>query len=380
MIYKQYGRTGKRVSAVGFGGMRFDTSRPQEENAELLLYAQGKGINYFDTAPNYCQDQSEDIFGLAFAQMTKARKEIQVATKGMPVHFDTADKARSAVEKSLKRLKVDRIDFYHIWCIRTMGHYELAMKKGGQYDGLRQCQQEGLIDHIVMSTHLQGPAVRTILKEGKMAGVLLGVNILNFPYRWDGVAAAYEGGYGVVVMNPLAGGAIPNHADSLGFLASPGETPVEAALRFCISCPQITVTLNGFTTKEHIDMACRVANRCEPFSEADIERVKKQVAESMNSICTGCGYCDGTCPENIPIAPYMQCYNERQLFGKGEEEMLEHLDWAQQWGYLVGQQARAEDCLECGQCEEACTQHLNIMGRLKELARWEGIKKKEQES
>jgi len=73
MITKTFGKTGKKVSAVGFGGMQFDTGRPKEENAELLLYAFEKGINYFDTAPRYCQDQSEAIFGMALKQMARER-------------------------------------------------------------------------------------------------------------------------------------------------------------------------------------------------------------------------------------------------------------------------------------------------------------------
>ena len=56
MYYKEYGRTGKKVSAVGFGGMRFDMSRSIKDNAELVRYANSKGINYFDTAPGYCDD------------------------------------------------------------------------------------------------------------------------------------------------------------------------------------------------------------------------------------------------------------------------------------------------------------------------------------
>ena len=136
MICNEYGSTGAKVSVVGFGGMRFDTSKSNEENAGLLLYAKDKGINYFDTAPGYCQDKSEDIFGSAFEQMADARDEFYVSTKGMPTELDTADKAIEAVEKSLKRLKVERIDFYHVWCIRDLEHYKLAMKKGGQYEGL----------------------------------------------------------------------------------------------------------------------------------------------------------------------------------------------------------------------------------------------------
>lgn len=371
MIYKQYGKTGKKVSAVGFGGMRFDTDQPQEKNAELVLHAFDKGINYFDTAPDYCYDQSEDIFGSALKQLRKERDRFFISTKGMPTALPTAAQARGAVEKSLKRLKVDKIDFYHVWCIRTLEHYELAMKKGGQYEALRQCQEEGMIEHIVVSTHLDAEGVGQVLSRGDFDGVLLGVNILNFPYRWDGVQKAYEAGIGVVAMNPLAGGAIAQYADELTYLTEGNETPVEAALRFCISCPQITVTLNGFATQDHIDTACRVADNCQPFQPEDIERIRKRVARGMDKLCTGCGYCLESCVQNIPIASYLQYYNAKSMFGRTDEEMMTGLKEQYEWQLLVGRKAEAGDCIECGKCEEACTQHLPIMERLREMAEWQ---------
>jgi len=380
MIYKEYGKTGKKVSAVGFGGMRFDLDQPDKDNADLLVYAYQNGINYFDTAPGYCEDKSEDIFGLAFRQMTDVRDKFFVSTKGMPTTFDTADKAREGVQKSLKRLNVEKIDFYHVWCIRKMEHYELAMKKGGQYEGLLKCKEDGLIDHITISTHLPGQEVDQILSRGEFDGVLLGVNILNFLYRWEGVQKAYDTGMGVVAMNPLAGGTIAKHADKLAFLGGNGETPVEAALRFCISCPQITIALNGFTTKEHIDTACRVSDNCPPFSQAEIDRVKKHIAENMNTLCTGCGYCRASCEQNIPVDSYMQIYNEKLISNQllafstpllDNADMVKSLDFHRNWGLIVGRKADAGDCTECGQCEEDCTQHLNIIERLKEIAQWE---------
>ena len=74
-----------------------------------------------------------------------------------------------------------------------------------------KCKEEGLIDHIVISTHLPGPQVKEIIQKNEFEGVLLGVNILNFPYRWEGVQAAYEAQLGVVAMNPLSGGLIPQY-------------------------------------------------------------------------------------------------------------------------------------------------------------------------
>ncbi len=363
MIYKEYGKTGEKVSAVGFGGMRFDLKRSNEENAGLIKYAFDKGINYFDTAPGYCEDKSEDIYGLAFKDM---KDGFFVSTKGMPVKFDTAQKARDAVKKSLERLKVDKIDFYHVWCLRKMEHYELAMKPGGQYEGLMQCKEEGLIGHIVFSSHQPGSEIKNILKQDKMEGVLLGVNILNFPYRWDGVAAAYEMGYGVVAMNPLGGGMIPQNESRLAFLSEDGETPTEAALRFVIACPEITVALNGFTTREHIDTACKIADNAGSFTDEELESIKKRLGSNMDKACTACGYCD-VCPQGINIPAYMQHYNDKQIFGSNDEKLKKEIGFSHGWGILASSSARAGDCVECGKCEEECTQHLPIIERLKEL-------------
>lgn len=371
MIYSVYGRTGLKVSAVGFGGMRFDESKSNEENAELLLYAHSKGINYFDTAPTYCSDTSEDIFGIAMKQMRDRRDEYYVTTKGMPVDFNTADKARAAVEKSLKRLNVDKIDFYHVWCIRRMDQYQLAMKRRGQYEGLMRCKEEGLIGNIVISTHLSGAEIRQIVEKREFEGVLLGVNILNFPYRWEGIQAAYEAGLGVVAMNPLSGGLIPQHEKQLAFLGNGSETPTEAALRFCINAPQITVTLVGFSTREHIDMACRIADAAKPFSGADIARIRQHVSKNMDALCTGCGYCMTSCPQNIPVANYMQVYNEKQFLNLDEKAMLGKMKLQHEWYLLANRKADSGDCVECGACESACTRHLNIIERLKEMAGWE---------
>jgi predicted aldo/keto reductase-like oxidoreductase len=371
MIYSEYGQTGKQVSAVGFGGMRFDKEKSNEQNSELLLYARDKGINYFDTAPGYCTDTSEDIFGIALPQMPGRGTDYYVSTKGMPTAFDTAQKAKDAVRKSLDRLKVDKIDFYHVWCIRKLDHYELAMKPGGQYEGLLQCKEEGLIDNIVVSTHLPGSEVEKLIEKKEFDGVLLGVNILNFQYRWTGVRAAHAAGLGVVAMNPLTGGVIPEHEKDFEFLASDGETPVEAALRFCISCPEITIALNGFTTREHIDMACNVADNCTPFTETDLDRIKANVSENMDSLCTACGYCLGVCPQNLTIPPFMHYYNEKLLAKKSDKEMVEGIDFVLDWGVLVPRTAEANECTACGECEEVCTQHINISKRMAKIAKWQ---------
>jgi len=367
MIYKTYGKTGLQVSAVGFGGMRFDMEQSLEYNADIVRYAVDNGITYLDTAPGYCQAKSEIIVGMAAKSI---RDKVFLSTKGMPTEFDTKQKAIDAVDASLKKLDTDYVDFYHVWCLRKMDHFELAMKPGGQYEGLLQCQKEGKIRHIVFSSHQPGHEVRRVVESGKFEGGLLGVNILNFPYRWDGVMAAYEAGLGVVAMNPLAGGALPQNEEAFKFLAADGETATEAALRFVISCPQITIALNGFTTREHIDTACRVADRSKPYTDEELNALRKKLGKNLNAMCTGCGYCDD-CPAGIPVPSYMQFYNEKQLFGTSDQKMTERIPFAHDWGILATRKAEAQSCIRCRRCEEACTQHLPIIDRLKEVARWE---------
>lgn len=93
------------------------------------------------------------------------------------------------------------------------------MKPGGQYEGLLKCKEEGLIDHIVFSSHQPGDEVLQVLDDNKFEGVTMGINLLNFPYRWKCVEYAYKKNYGVVAMNPLNVGAVPQHKDALSFLS-----------------------------------------------------------------------------------------------------------------------------------------------------------------
>ena len=371
MKYTKYGTTDKNVSIVGFGGLRFDLSKSNEENAELVKYAYSKGINYFDTAPGYCDGRSEDILGIAFRQMIKEGKtDFYVSTKGRPTVFDTAEKAIEGVKKSLERLGVPKIHFYHIWCIRKMEHYELAMRPGGQYEGLLKCKEAGLIDHIVFSSHQPGDQVTEILNENKFDGVTMGINILNFSYRWNGVMHANKNGYGVVAMNPLSGGSIPSHEKELSFLTSEGETATELALRFNITSPQITISLIGFGNKHDIDEACRIADEGKPFTEEDINILKSKLGKNMNEICTGCGYCK-VCPMEINIPGYMLFYNEKQMFKKSDEEMIKSVYGLEYWNYTMNGKKFASDCIKCGKCEGECTQHLQIIKRLEKIASWE---------
>ncbi|MFT3985667.1 MAG: 4Fe-4S dicluster domain-containing protein, partial [Lachnospiraceae bacterium] len=138
-------------------------------------------------------------------------------------------------------------------------------------------------------------------------------------------------------------------------------TVPQAALRFVASHKEITVTLAGCTTKEHVDDAVKAVENLEesPAREVGARYADKGIA--LNNLCTGCGYCKG-CPKDIPIPKYMDSYNQMLLSGS-EKDIQSRLD--AHWGI---KRDAAKTCIACGKCERQCTQHLPIIERLVKIA------------
>jgi len=360
MQYKPYGKTGKQVSVIGFGGMRFQKTKDVwdlDACAAVVQLAQQHGVNYFDTAPFYCEDKSEDIMGLAFKQMTG---QYYVSTKSG--ELDGAA-LRRQLENSLKRLGKPKINFFHIWCVLTLEDYKKRMAKGGPYEAAMQAKSEGLIDHVVFSTHCSGEEIETIVNDGGFEGMTLGYNIINFPFRQRGLAAAYAKGMGVATMNPLGGGVIPENPGYFDFIRGPGDATVaEAALRFNGAHREISTVLAGMGSAEEVLANTRLGDSMHGKTPAELQALTTKLSPKMNNLCTGCQYCEG-CPQEIPIAKFMQAYNKQILkdIPAGLGEMKYH------WRIALD---KANECVACGECQAKCTQHLPIMDRLKEMAGW----------
>jgi len=356
MIYRNYGVNGQKTAALGFGGMRFESPQDTDKSAATVLRAFEKGITYFDTAPGYCEDQSEIIMGRAIREMKKRGGNFTVSTKS---HKADGGELRAQLEESLRRLNVESIDYYHCWYILTLEDWE-KRKKGGAVDAILKAREEGLIRHAVFSTHLQGSDIRKVVEEGYFEGVTLGYSLINSAFRQDGIQAASENGMGVVVMNPLGGGLITSNPESFEFLkAVPEQSMLEAALHFLLSDERITVSLVGFRNDNDVDTAALAVESFKPYGNEVLSRINRRVESDFDSLCTSCKYCN-VCPEGIPVWAFMETWNHYKL--NGGETVEARLKY--HWGTSIEVLDR---CTSCRKCEKACTQHLSILERFEDL-------------
>ncbi len=358
MFYRPFGQTGIDISAVSFGGMRFPEPEDIDKSAALIHYAHSKGINNFDTAPFYCNDRSEEIFGHALQSLP--RDSFYISSKcGRP---DAAELRRS-LEQSLTRLKVDKIDFFYIWHLMNPDDWQ-ARLSGGAVAAALQAKEEGLIGHLLCSSHMEGDSLARVLAEDIFAGVLLGFNVLNAPYRQSAVELARQHDLGVLTMNPLGGGLIPQNPERFRFLAElHGSSLVAAALHFNLSTPGITSALVGMASEQDIDEALAAAQNFTPYTTTELEQVQANTLQAFDGLCTGCGYCL-PCPAQVAIPKHMDSFNQLILADGNHQAVADR--YRLHWRIPV---ENAADCIACGACEERCTQHLPIIERLKKLVR-----------
>jgi len=359
MIYKPFGSTGLNISSLGFGGMRFEDQNNVEACADLVKACYDAGINYFDTAIGY--GKSEEVMGVAFKEMaaTKAKRPFYVASK---TFGSTEDEVRRDCETSLKRLQVDAIDFYHMWCLLEPDHFEKRRAQGA-LRGFEKLKAEGLIRHICVSSHMHGDQISEVLRAYPFESVLLGYSAMNFAFRDAALDSAHQLNRAVVVMNPLGGGLIPQHPARFDFVRSrAGETVVEGALRFLFNDPRINVALVGLSNRKQLAEALAAVNGFRPLAADQVARIRSSIREAFNRMCTGCAYCD-ECPQAIPVPKLMDAYNQYMLSGK-PVSITDRLNW--HWG-ILREGHHLDQCTECGACERACTQKLPIIQRLNEI-------------
>ena len=253
MIYRELGRTGLRVSQLGFGAMRLPMlgegkeARVNDELAIPMIHrAFEAGVNYIDTAVGYGNRDSQRAVGAALKGW---REKIVVSTKNPYYGEEEADWWKN-LEDSLRLLGVECIDIYNHHGISWKRWTENVEPRVGKW--MHEARDRGLIRHVCVSFHDDNEALRKIVETHYPASITLQYNMLDRKLE-DGIAYAREKGVGVVVMGPVGGGRLGVDSDVLESALPNIDRVPELALRFVLSNPNVTVALSGMSTMQQVE-------------------------------------------------------------------------------------------------------------------------------
>ncbi|HHY46590.1 MAG TPA: aldo/keto reductase [Firmicutes bacterium] len=366
MEYRDFGKTGIKVSALGFGAMRLPND--EMESIRIMQMAIDLGVNYIDTAFGY--GDSEIRVGKA---IRGRRDKVFLSTKN-PIKDASGHTWMRQLETSLKRLGVDCIDFYHMHNLHLTEYETKVIAPGGPLDASIKARSRGMIRHLSFSSHDEPQNVIKLIDTGVFDTVLLQYNLLDRKYE-EAIAHAHAKGMGVAIMGPVGGGRLAMPSDEVQRLIPGGtkSTP-ELALRFVLANPNVSVALSGMGSMKMVLENVRTASRQEPLTPVEYKQIQEALNEKKGLAelyCTGCNYCM-PCPNGIDIPQNFAYMNYFRLYGLRDYAREGYSQLASPGDMREGADNRglkAEYCLECGACEPKCPQHIPIIARLKEVAR-----------
>lgn len=369
MQYTEFGKTGIQVSRLGFGCMRFPSREvdgkkvfDEEESIRMMHRAMELGVNYFDTAPGYCEKQSEIIVGKA---LKGRRDKVYLSTK-YPSEEASGDDLERKLETSLKKLDTDYIDFYHMWGISLKTFVERLDTPDGPMARARKLRDAGVIRHISFSFHDAPENMIEIIRrgEGVFASVLCQYNLLDRANE-DAIAYAHEQGLGVTIMGPVGGGRLGAPSKVIQDLL-PGkvQSSAEMALRFVMNNRNVNIALSGMSSMDMVEENAAVASNMEPLTQEEEARIAASLEENRrlaDLYCTGCNYCM-PCPKGINIPEIFKMMNYHRVYGLTKFARDNYACIGKE-PWLNFQNAAA--CVQCGACEKKCPQHLHIREQLR---------------
>ena len=335
MEYRILGKTGLKVSRMGFGGIPIQKI-DAEGTKKLMHKLMAEGVNYIDTARGYTV--SEEYLGYALEGI---RKNFVLATKSMA--RDAAGMAAD-IETSLKNLRTDYIDLYQV---HNPGAKDLeqVMAPGGALEALKAAKAAGKIGHIGVTLHSVD-----LFKE---AVNFDWVETIMFPYNVvetqgeELIRICGEKNIGFVAMKPLAGGAIED---------------ATLAMRFCCANPDMTVVIPGMAEEKEI--AQNIAAVCDdtPLTQQELAAIENLRNTLGTQFCRRCNYC-APCSAGIPISAV--------FLMEGYFSRYDLKDWAVK--RYMAMDKKASDCIDCGVCETRCPYNLPIRQMLKKAVEKFGV-------
>jgi predicted aldo/keto reductase-like oxidoreductase len=375
MKYRKFGKLDWEVSVLGFGVMRLplldeDMANVDEpESIRMLRYAIDHGVNYLDSGYMYHMGKSEPI--IARALQDGYREKVRVATK-LPVRLlESAQEFDRYFNEQLKRLQTEKIDFYLLHGLN--GESWPKVRDWGILRWAEDKMAHGLFSHFGFSFHDNYDVFKEIVDaydNWTLCQIQYNYMDVDDQAGRRGVEYAAGKNLAVVVMEPLRGGKLaqkpPEQVAKVWDSAPEKRNPVEWGLTWVWNQPEISVVLSGMSTMEQVMENVAIAEHSAPgILTADdlslIDRVRKAYRGLSPIPCTGCRYCM-PCPNGVEIPLIFQMYNDSIMY-----DDIQMGQFRYQSPDILKEEQRADQCLECGECLDACPQSIPITEWLKKV-------------
>ncbi len=370
MHYRNFTKDNLKVSALGFGCMRFpilnnDSSKIDEEKAiEMIRYAVDNGVNYIDTAYPYHQGNSELLVGKALKD--GYRKKVYLATKLPSWLINSYEDFDKYLDEQLEKLDTEYIDFYLLHTLNKKYWDNLKALNVSKF--VDEAKRSGKIKYIGFSFHDNLDVFKEIIDYYDWDFCQIQLNYIDRNYQAgeEGLRYAYNKGISVVIMEPIKGGKLSKPSDeikSIWELSEIKRTPSEWALRWVLNHKEVSLLLSGMGELEQVKENIKTVSDAKPghLSKSEIQlidRVTKIYQEKIKVGCTGCEYCL-PCPEKVSIPNIFQIYNDSYVFGTEDNSRS-------RYKHYIEKGIDASKCVECGNCEAMCPQNIDIRSQLKE--------------
>jgi uncharacterized protein len=280
--YRVLGKTGLKVTTVGFGSMITSDGTVLERAADM-------GINYFDTARGYQSGNCEKMVGTA---LKSRRKNLILSTK---TQSHTKEQALAHLETSLRELQTDYVD---IWYLHAKSKPEDLIDE--LLEAQRIAKKAGKIRFAGISTHAgQKELVPAVIQSGHFDVLLTSYNFTMDPSFDDLVASSAKAGLGIVAMKVMAGGQRTANRRSTRENEILGrDGAMLAALKWCLKNKNVATTIPSITDMDQLDENLKAMSQ--PFSTADDKVLTAHLREIRPTYCSMCGNCEGTCNRGLP--------------------------------------------------------------------------------
>ena len=355
---------------LGFGLMRLpkneDGTIDVEQTKKMVDLFVEAGGTYFDTA--FAYPGSEEAIKEALVKRYP-RESYTLASKCIATgsNINNEEDAKNEIKVSLERSGAGYFDYYLLHAIQrtNVDLYD----KYHLWDYVKELKEKGLIRHYGFSFHADPLLLEELLqKHPDVEFVQLQVNYAD----WEnpGVEAkknvelCHKYGKPVIVMEPVKGGILADPYPVVKAVFDGENTNYSYAawaLRYVASKEEINVVLSGMSSLAQMEDNLSSMKDMVPLSEHEEEVIRKaqDAFDSVKMIeCTGCHYCTKGCPMNVAIPEIFTVQNRKE----GSPEFRTKREYL----IVTLNKGKASDCIECGQCESACPQHLPIISLLKD--------------